>query len=85
VYQNLDDYYGSQNPLHSVALVWGTLYTRTDQPLAASVDIQIVGTLLDNYDEIFIPMRRKRAAARKFYEQRFSERMKKSFRKPFLI
>jgi HD-GYP domain-containing protein (c-di-GMP phosphodiesterase class II) len=47
------------------------------------VDKLVVSTLFDNYDEIFIPMRFKQAAAMEFYELRFSERMKKSFRKPF--
>lgn len=47
------------------------------------VDKLVVSTLFDNYDEIFIPMQRKQEEAMQFYELRFSERMRKSFRKPF--
>ncbi|MHB1362228.1 MAG: HD domain-containing phosphohydrolase [Thermoleophilia bacterium] len=43
------------------------------------LDKGIVKTLFDNYDEIIKPMREKQAAAMEFYEQRFSERAKKSF------
>lgn len=43
------------------------------------LDKRVVQTLFDNYDEIIEQMRGKQAAAMEFYEQRFSERAKKSF------
>jgi HD-GYP domain-containing protein (c-di-GMP phosphodiesterase class II) len=43
------------------------------------LDIRIVKTLFENYDEIIIGMRKKQAAALQLYEQRFSAQAKKMF------
>lgn len=42
------------------------------------LDKNVVNALFDNYSEIVTPMREKQAVAMEFYEQRFSERVKKS-------
>lgn len=42
------------------------------------LDEKVVKVLIDNYEEILGPMREKQAAAMDFYEQRFSERAKRS-------